>query len=218
MATAPDRRPGKISPAASAEALVFPPLETFTSDGPMVPDPGTPPIKAEAILASPWPISSRLGLCWLLVRASITRQVFKVSMDSSTARVRAGTTTFSRPCRSLRRRWPSNAVERRRSTPPSPRPSRADQQRIALCPQQGRIGQTLQQITADPRRQGDDRPRVPAGSDAGSEHRRQSPRPHRRLCQFHKGACMASVQAVPEGAPKNLGIWPPMMISPTPQR
>jgi len=55
----------------------------------MVPEPGMPPSEEEATLAMPCATSSRFDSCRLRVSWSITTQVFKVSIDSRAARVRA---------------------------------------------------------------------------------------------------------------------------------
>ena len=57
----------------------------------MVPAPGAPPIKVDTRLPRPCPTSSRLELCRVPVSASSTRQVLRVSIDSSTDSVSAGT-------------------------------------------------------------------------------------------------------------------------------
>ena len=84
------------TPSRTPDRRVFPPLLMFTSVAPMVPAPGMPPIRAEAKLATPWPISSRLELWRRWVRVSMTTQVFRVSIESSTDSVMAGMKRLAR--------------------------------------------------------------------------------------------------------------------------
>src|SRR5690606_41296401 len=55
----------------------------------VAPAPGMPPKMAAMPLPMPWPISSFLGLCLVLVILSATTEVSRESMDPSSARVRA---------------------------------------------------------------------------------------------------------------------------------
>ncbi len=79
------------TPSKNPDNLVVAPLEILTRVAPIVPAPGTPPPKAQPMLASSCPMSSLLESCLLLVMASSTTQVLRVSMESRAASVRAGT-------------------------------------------------------------------------------------------------------------------------------
>jgi len=97
MGTQAKSRPSKrrvmttSTPSMMPERGVRPPLVTFIRVGPMVPAPGIPPVRNDTMFPIPCPISSRSDLCLLRVRASSTTQVFSVSIDKRTERVRAGT-------------------------------------------------------------------------------------------------------------------------------
>ena len=80
-------KPPSIMPARG----VLPPLVILTSVGPIVPAPGIPPTRKEAMFPIPCPISSRSEWCLLRVRASRPTHVLRVSIESNTDSVRAGT-------------------------------------------------------------------------------------------------------------------------------
>ena len=54
------------------------------------PAPGRPPISPAATLPTPWPTSSRFGLCRVPVSESATREISRLSTDPSRARITAG--------------------------------------------------------------------------------------------------------------------------------
>ena len=110
------------TPSITAEREVCAPLEMFISVAPIVPEPGMPPSSAAATLALPCATSSRLELCRVRVRVSITRQVLSVSIESSAASVSAGTPTCTSSCMPMlpaaRQRSP-NAPSKLPPLPPS---------------------------------------------------------------------------------------------------
>ncbi len=77
----------------SADHRVLAPERIFKTVRKVAPDPGSPPVKAESILPSPCPTSSRLLLCCVLLIISATREVSNVSTEPIRASVNEGTNT-----------------------------------------------------------------------------------------------------------------------------
>ena len=78
------------------ETGLRPPALMLTTVPSVAPAPGNPQMNPAIVFPMPWPISSRLGLCRVLVMASATRDVSRLSMEPSRAKVRAGVTALAR--------------------------------------------------------------------------------------------------------------------------
>ena len=79
----------RMIPAIMPESRVLPPEFMFTTVRMVAPAPGIPPKMAAMLFPIPWPTSSLLGLCLVLVMLSATTEVSRESMAPSKDRVRA---------------------------------------------------------------------------------------------------------------------------------
>ena len=206
------------NPAVRPDSRVRPPLDMLTSGAPMVPAPGTPPTAAEARLPRPWPISTRLESWRVRVSASVTTQVFSVSIESSTASVSAGmiTLAISLP--------PSAPNACQRPAIASVKPS---SETLRLPTTSAFPARSSSERSASPSAKYDStpaaRPRIAAGTAlvtlgaASITATVITPTTIPCHCQTD-GVRSESQRDPPFGAPRNFGTWLRMMMRPTPLR